>query len=55
MQMVLSGRMTLAAPYANDSFYSRTDLLKCIEYNVVPSFLLTQEANQDLGTPRRGK
>lgn len=45
LQLVLSGHMRLIAPYANENFYSRTDLLKCMEYNVYPSFLLTEEPN----------
>lgn len=48
LQMVLAGNMTLFAPYANDSFYSKIDLLKCIEYNVYPSFILTEADNLDL-------
>lgn len=48
LQMVLSGYMTMVATYSNESFYSRTDLLKCIEYNVVPSFLLTEVDNREL-------
>jgi hypothetical protein len=48
LQMVLAGNMTLFAPYANDSFYSKIDLLKCIEYNVYPSFVLTEADNLDL-------
>ena len=48
LEMVLSGSMTLVAPYANESFYSRIDLLKCIEYNAYPSFLLTGLENTKL-------
>lgn len=48
LQLVLSGHMRLIAPYANENFYSRTDLLKCMEYNVYPSFLLTEEPNSAL-------
>ena len=48
LQMVLAGNMTLVAPYANDSFYAKIDLLKCIEYNVYPSFILTETDNLDL-------
>ena len=48
LQMVLSGNMTMMAPYANDSFYSKIDLLKSIEYNVYPSYLLTEADNVDL-------
>lgn len=48
IQMVLSGNMALVAPYANESFYSKIDLLKCIEYNVYPSYLLTETENVEL-------
>lgn len=41
LQMVLSGEMTMYAPYANQSFYTDTDVLKCIEYNAYPSFVMT--------------
>lgn len=41
LQLVLSGEMTMYAPYANQSFYTDTDVLKCIEYNAYPSFILT--------------
>lgn len=48
LQMVLSGNMTLVAPYANRGFYARIDLLKSIEYNVHPSYLLTELDNLEL-------
>ena len=48
LQLVLSGRMRLMAPYANASFYSKTDLLKCMEYNVYPSFLITEKPSSEL-------
>ena len=48
LQLVLSGNMTMIAPYANDGFYSKIDLLKSIEYNVYPSYLLTEADNLDL-------
>lgn len=48
LQLVLSGKMTMFAPYANDSFYSRSNVLKCIEYNCYPSFILTEKANYDI-------
>ena len=40
--------MTMIAPYANHGFYSKIDLLKSIEYNVYPSYLLTEADNLDL-------
>ena len=48
LQMVLAGKVTMFAPYANDSFYSKTSVLKCIEYNCYPSFLLTEEDNYEI-------
>ena len=35
--------MEVYAPYANFSFYSATDQLRMIDYNISPSFVLTQE------------
>ena len=52
LQLVLSGDMMLYAPYANQSFYTEMDVLKCIEYNAYPSFLLTGSDSKELsGTP----
>ena len=48
LQLVLSGNMTMVAPYANHGFYSKIDLLKSVEYNVHPSYLLTELDNIDL-------
>jgi len=48
LQLVLSGNMTMVAPYANHGFYSKIDLLKSIEYNVYPSYLLTEADNINL-------
>lgn len=48
LQIALSGKVALYAPYANESFYSQTDVLKCIEYNCYPTFLLTEAANHTL-------
>lgn len=48
LQIVLSGKMTMFAPYANDSFYSRSSVLKCIEYNCYPSFIMTEADNYDI-------
>lgn len=43
LQMVLNGTMEVYAPYSNFSFYSQKDMLKMIDYNISPSFVLTQE------------
>ncbi len=43
LQLVLSGTMEVYAPYANFSFYTQKDILKMIDYNLSPSFVLTKE------------
>ncbi len=48
LQMVLSGSMELYAPYTNLSFFSGADILKMIDYNCYPSFLLTGKDNYSL-------
>lgn len=48
LQLVLNGTMEVYAPYANFSFYNQTDILKMIDYNVCPSFILTREPSWKL-------
>ena len=48
LQMVLSGYVELYAPYTNLSFYSRLDLLKMIDFNTCPTYLLTEKDNYAL-------
>lgn len=43
LQIVLNGTMEVYAPYANFSFYTQADILKMIDYNLFPSFVLTKE------------
>ncbi|MDF2698937.1 MAG: hypothetical protein K0Q49_493 [Haloplasmataceae bacterium] len=43
LQLVLNGTMELYAPYSNFSFYTQSDVLRMIDYNVYPSFVLTQQ------------
>jgi hypothetical protein len=43
LQMVLHGTMEMYAPYSNFSFYTQKDILRMIDYNVYPSFVLTNE------------
>lgn len=43
LQLILNNSMELYAPYANFSFYTNEDLLRMIDYNVYPSFVLTKE------------
>ena len=42
LQMVLHGTMDLFAPYSNFSFYTERDVLRMIDYNIFPSFIVTQ-------------
>lgn len=48
LQLVLNGTMEVYAPYANFSFYTKTDMLKMIDYNLSPSFILTKEPSYKL-------
>ncbi len=43
LQLVLNGTMEMYAPYSNFSFYSESDMLRMIDYNVYPSFMLTEK------------
>jgi hypothetical protein len=43
LQLVLHGTMEMYAPYANFSFYTKKDILRMIDYNVYPSFVLTHK------------
>lgn len=43
LQMVLYGTMEMYAPYSNFSFYTQSDVLKMIDYNMSPSFILSKE------------
>ncbi len=48
LQMVLRGAMEMYAPYANFSFYTQDCVLRMIDYNISPSFILSQEASWNL-------
>jgi len=41
LQLVLHNTMEVYAPYANFSFYTQRDILRMIDYNVSPTFVLT--------------
>ncbi len=43
IQLVLQNTMELYGPYANFSFYTDSDILRMIDYNIYPSFVLTHE------------
>ncbi len=48
LQLVLNGCMELYAPYSNFSFYDQESILKMIDFNVYPSFVLSQESSHYL-------
>ena len=50
LQLVLNGTMELYAPYSNFSFYTDKDVLRMIDYNVYPSFLLSNESSHYLAS-----
>ena len=45
LQLVLKGCMELYAPYSNFSFYDQNSVLKMIDFNVYPSFVLSKESS----------
>ena len=48
LQMVLRGTMEMYAPYANFSFYTQDCVLRMIDYNISPAFILSKEASWNL-------
>lgn len=48
LQMVLNQTMEVYAVYANFSFYTQQDILRMIDYNVYPSFILTHDPAYEL-------
>lgn len=48
LEMVLHGTMELYAPYANFSFYTQDSILRMIDYNISPSFILSKEPSYKL-------
>ncbi|HOI85961.1 MAG TPA: DUF5696 domain-containing protein [Acholeplasmataceae bacterium] len=48
LQLVLQGAMEVYATYANFSFYTDADVLRMIDYNVYPSFMLTHDPAYEL-------
>ena len=49
LEMVLHGTMEVYAPYANFSFYTQDCILRMIDYNLSPSFILSREPSYKLG------
>lgn len=43
LQIVLQGSMELYGPYSNFSFYTSSDILRMIDYNVYPNFVITDK------------
>ena len=50
LELVLNGSMEVYAPYANFSFSEPKDVLRMIDYNVYPSFVLTENPSYLLST-----
>jgi hypothetical protein len=48
LQLVLQGSMEVYASYANFSFYTDSDVLRMIDFNVFPSFMLTHNPSYEL-------
>lgn len=48
LQIVLKGSLDYYAPYANQSSYSKNDILKMIEFGAYPSFITAAADNYDL-------
>ena len=54
LQMVLYGTMEVYAPYSNFSFYTDKDLLKMVDYNLYPSFILSEDPSYKLAPTASG-
>lgn len=50
LQMVLRGTMEVYGPYSNFSFYTKADILRMIDYNISPSFILTKKPSYHLSS-----
>ncbi len=48
LQLILSKTMELYAPYSNFSFYTPKDVLRMIDYNLYPSFVLSHDPAYNL-------
>ena len=48
LQMVLHGTMEMYGPYCNFSFYTQDCVLRMIDYNISPSFILSKEPSWNL-------
>lgn len=50
LQMVLHGTMEVYGPYSNFSFYTQSDILRMIDYNLSPSFILSEQPSYHLAS-----
>ncbi|MDF2801329.1 MAG: ABC-type transport system, substrate-binding component [Anaerocolumna sp.] len=50
LQMVLRGTMEVYGPYSNFSFYTQSDILRMIDYNISPAFILTKKPSYHLSS-----
>lgn len=48
LEMVLHGTMEMYAPYANFSFYTQDCILRMIDYNLSPAFILSKDPSYKL-------
>jgi len=48
LQLIINQTMEVYATYANFSFYTRSDMLRMIDYNTYPSFVLTNDPSFNL-------
>jgi len=48
LQLVINNNMEMYAPYSNFSFYTTKDVLRMIDFNLSPSFVLTQDPSYQL-------
>ena len=48
LEIVFSGLVNLYAEYANFSFYDKLSMLKMIDYNLNPSFIITARETEDI-------
>lgn len=48
LQLVINNSIEMYAPYSNFSFYNEQDVLRMIDYNLAPSFVLTHDPSFQL-------
>lgn len=48
LSLILNNTMEIYSPYCNFSFYDNDAILKMIDYNVYPSFILTNDSSYAL-------